>query len=198
MPAFADQVHSLVRTRLALIQSNFSSLHSAQTDSCHHSEEHNTCPKYNICPSKMATLPAKTAKTSLFLKHSTVLRSPVLNLELLLPIWTLHLTHRPQLLSTRDPDVFLGSTDFSFPSSQLHDSVLRSSFHFQSVLQTWADWALPDPHPLPIGLKGPLRSTAAAQPRSSISIFNCISIWGEVERQRKLLFSCCWDFYACF
>lgn len=68
MPAFADQVHSLVRTRLALIQSNFSSLHSAQTDSCHRSEEHNTCPKYNICPSQMATLPAKTPQDFTFPK----------------------------------------------------------------------------------------------------------------------------------
>ena len=64
---------------------------------------------------KQTTLPAKTPKTSLFLEQSIVLTSPVLDPELLLLIRTLHLTHGSQLLPTRDPDVFLRSTDFTFP-----------------------------------------------------------------------------------
>lgn len=86
----------------------------------------------------------------------------------------------------------LHTLHFSTVTTVWLSAVQQFSFPKHFANTSWL--SLARPHSLPIVSKGPLRRTAASSAQRCNFIFNCISIWEEVERWKKLLFSCCWDF----
>lgn len=166
MPGFADQVHSLLYARLALIQSSSASL---QPDFCHCSGEQNTCPKCNARQSQTGYSACKNTQDFTFPR--AVYSAEVPSALSWVIVANMNSTLNPQI------PVALHKGSRCIPRlRRLHFSIVTAAwlsaaqqFSFPKCFANTSWLSLAKPHPLPIGFKGPLRSTAAAQPRGAIS-----------------------------